>query len=134
LVFPNFLLFFWCEVFLNIECLANLLLHRDKKSGPQLGLPIIEELWLCLQKWREEICCQPLEAFAIETNCIAQSMSCASSLDIKVKILATNGFVFYITKKKIPQNQRKEQCKKLISTQGKKRTQPSIAFRVPLTA
>jgi hypothetical protein len=25
LVFPNFLLFFWCEVILNIECLANLL-------------------------------------------------------------------------------------------------------------
>jgi hypothetical protein len=71
-----------------------------EKPGPQLGLPVIEELWLCLQKWREEICCQPLETFVIKTSCIAQSMPSASSLDIKVKILATTGFVFYITKKK----------------------------------
>jgi hypothetical protein len=63
-------------------------------------MPVIEELWLCLQKWREEICCQLLEAFAIKTSCIAQSMLGASSLDIKVKILATTRFVFYITKKK----------------------------------
>jgi hypothetical protein len=76
---------------------------------------------LCLQKCREEICCQPLEAFAIKTSCIAQSLPGASSLDIKVKILATTRFVFYITKKKIPQNQRKEQCRELISTQGKKK-------------
>ncbi len=26
-----------------------------EKPGPQLGLPVIEELWLCLQKCREEI-------------------------------------------------------------------------------
>jgi hypothetical protein len=28
----KFLLFFWCEDFLNIECLANLLLQWDKKT------------------------------------------------------------------------------------------------------
>jgi hypothetical protein len=94
LVFSNFLLFFWCEVIFNIECLANLLLQKIEKPGPQLGLPVIEELWLCLQKCREEIYCQPLEAFAIKTRCIAQFMPGASSLDIKVKILATTGFVF----------------------------------------
>ncbi len=46
---------------------------------------------------------------------------------------------FLHNKKQIPQNQRKEQCRELISTQGKKkkkrkRTQPSITFWVPLIA
>jgi hypothetical protein len=32
----------------------------------------------------------------------------ASSLDIKMKILATTGFVFYITKKKTPTKSKKK--------------------------
>jgi hypothetical protein len=92
------------KYFLILNVLRISSYSETEKPRPQLGLPVIEELWLCLQKCKKEICCQPLEAFAIKTSCIAQSMSGASSLDIKVKISATTGFFFYITKKKIPQN------------------------------
>jgi hypothetical protein len=124
--------------FLILNVLWIFSYRETEKPGPQLGLLVIEELWLCLQKCREEIYYQPLEAFAIKTSYIAQSMSSASSLDIKVKILATTEFVFYITKKKLTKSEKKSNVEHWFQHKEKKkkkrkRTQPSIAFRDPLT-
>jgi hypothetical protein len=97
--------------FLILNVLQISSYSETEKPRPQLGLPVIEELWLYLQKCREEICCQPLEAFAIKTSCISH----------QGENLSHHWFCFVHNKKKIPQNQRKEQCRESISTQRKKR-------------